>query len=156
MEVSFAEDESSSDTEVTTIPTFDHNDLFAAAEESILSCAPLVNFFYTNNNNTDEDDNLTTTQRRTAITNVVKSPQFNKGRARRLFTAVLPLLTKITEEESYMPDTDTDGNIIQDSYSGSTLSIQYIKCCAILVDSYLEGILLKQKNGRGGLKKMGK
>ena len=153
--VSFAEDESS-DTVVTNIPTFDHNDLFAAAEESILSCRPLVNFFYTNNNNTDEDDNLTITQRRTAITNLVKSPQFNKGRARRLFTAVLPLLTKITEEESYMPDTDTDGNIIQDSHAGSTLSIQYIKCCAILVDSYLEGILLKQKNGRGGLKKMGK
>ena len=93
--VSFAEDESSD------VPTFDHNDLFAAAEESILSCRPLVNFFYTNNN-TDEDDNLTITQRRTAITNLVKSPQFNKGRARRLFTAVLPLLTKITEEESYM------------------------------------------------------
>ena len=151
--VSFAEDESS---EVTTIPSFGHNDLFAAAEASIITCRPLVNFFYTNNTNTDEDDNLTITQRRTAITNVVKSPQFNKGRARRLFTAVLPLLTKITEEESYMPDTDTDGNVIQDSYSGSTLSIQYIKCCAILVDAYLEGILLKQKNGRGGLKKMGK
>jgi len=133
----FAEDESS-DTEVTTIPIFDRNGLFAAVEE--LNCQPLVNFFYTNNNNnTEEDDN----QRRTAITNIVR--QFNKGQARRLFTALLPLLNKIKDEESYISNTDTD-----------LLSIQYIKCCAILVDLYLEGILLTQKKGEGELKKMGK
>ena len=137
--VSFAEDETEEEESSTTptITTITHEDLFAAVEDSHISPRPLVNFFNSN--------------KREAICNIVNSTKFNKSRARRLFSALSPILIKIIDDESYLPDEDEDGNLIQDAECTTIVSIQYIKYCANLVESYLDGILTKQRSGRGGL-----
>lgn len=143
--ISFAEDDA------TPTPTFTHEDLFTAAEESHISCRPLVNFFYHSNTEDSDEQQLTIRQRRDAICNVVSSCKFNKSRARRLFASLSPLLTKVVDDESYIPDVDSNGTIISDSNATSSLSIKFIKCCAYLVEAYLDGIIKRQRNGRGGL-----
>ncbi|KAL7538289.1 hypothetical protein ACHAXR_008448 [Thalassiosira sp. AJA248-18] len=146
--VSFAEDET---TTANNNVSFAHTDLFAAVEESIISCRPLVNFFYPNqSNNDDHDNNLTMRQRRDAICDIVRSSTFHKPRARRLFAGLTPLVRKISEEELYLlPDDDTteaDGNTV--SASSTTQSILYLRCCAYLVEAYLDGIMSRSSSGR--------
>jgi condensin-2 complex subunit G2 len=144
-DISFAEKEEDEDNNLT------HTDLFAAVEESVISCRPLVNFFYhfnnnDNNNNDSSSNKLTTRQRRDVICNILKSAKFNKVRARRLFSGLMPLLRKIINEESYIPDEDEHGNVIVgDVHDASTQSVIYLRICAFLVDAYLEGLLKRQK-----------
>lgn len=138
-----------------------HTDLFSAVEESIISCRPLVNFFYHPATTgvagaADGGAGATTTrlQRRSQICSIVKSRSFNKSRARRLFSGLLPLLIKITDEERYLPDEDDEGNVIVDSEADSTQAVLYLRCCAYLVEAYLEGMLARQgkqrQTSRGG------
>ena len=93
--VSFAEDET--EEEESTTPTITHEDLFAAVEDSHISPRPLVNFFNSN--------------KREAICNIVNSTKFNKSRARRLFSALSPILIKIIDDESYLPDEDEEDGL---------------------------------------------
>eukprot|EP00984_Skeletonema_dohrnii_P010337 scaffold4024_cov123-Skeletonema_dohrnii-CCMP3373.AAC.2 len=146
-DISFAEREDEDDT--TAVSSLDHSDLFAAVEESVISCRPLVNFFYhpTDNDDTTTTTKLTTRQRRDVICNIVKSPKFNKTRARRLFSGLTPLLRKVVDEESYCPDEDDNGDIIVDAHAASTLSVMYLRICAFLVDAYLDGLLKRQRKG---------
>ncbi|KAK1747414.1 condensin-2 complex subunit G2 [Skeletonema marinoi] len=139
-DISFAEREEDDD-------TLDHSDLFAAVEESVISCRPLVNFFYHPTDNDDTTTKLTTRQRRDVICNIVKSPKFNKTRARRLFSGLTPLLRKVVDEESYCPDQDDNGEIIVDAHAASTLAVMYLRICAFLVDAYLDGLLKRQRKG---------
>ena len=153
-DLSFAEredDDDDHDDDDDATCSLDHNDLFAAVEESVISCRPLVNFFHPPNNNTTKQ------QRRAAIHNIISSPQnkFNKTRARRLFSGLTPLVQKIVDEESYLPD-DTDDNgdiIIQDAHAASTLAVIYLRLCAGMVDAYLKGVLTRQGRNNNGNKR---
>ena len=134
-----------------------HSDLFAAVEESVISCRPLVNFVYNFNDssnndvggsgNNDSRQQLTARQRRDVICGIVKSSKFNKVRARRLFAGLLPLLRKVVDEESYRPDEDDEGQIIDGDHESSTLAVLYLRICAYLVDAYLDGLIKRQKKG---------
>jgi condensin-2 complex subunit G2 len=150
MKASFAEREDEDDVDVVSSSSLDHSDLFAAVEESVISCRPLVDFFYHSNTTTNDDSSttkqLTTRQRRDVICNIVKSPKFNKARARRLFSGLTPLLRKVVDEESYRPDEDEHGDIIvDDRHATSTLAVMYLRIGALLVDAYLVGLLKRQR-----------
>ena len=162
--VSFAEDEVAPDDEPAATVVISHTDLFAAVEESITSCRPLVNFFLCHSSSSTTSSNYnegninqcqastTRKQRRTAIQSIVKSKSFNKSRARRLFSGLVPLLQMIVEEERYLPDEDgdNDGQLVQDDLDNADCiqSIFFLRCCAYLVEVYLEGML--NRIGRGG------
>lgn len=153
-DISFAEREIDDDDDdnAAAVVSLDHTDLFAAVEESVISCRPLVNFFYHSNNNNNNDATTTTTklttrQRRDILCNIVKSPKFNKTRARRLFSGLTPLLRKVVDEESYTPDRDDNGDIIVDANAASSLAVVYLRICAFLVDAYLDGLLRRQRKG---------
>mmetsp|Transcript_22855 Transcript_22855/g.40142 ORF Transcript_22855/g.40142 Transcript_22855/m.40142 type:complete len:1311 (-) Transcript_22855:196-4128(-) len=162
------EDENDETTIATTDATaiFSHNDLFAAVEESILSCQPVVDFFYHPNNQIENAKNaantMTIRQRRDAICDTVKSPKFKKARARLLFSGLIPLLKKVVEEKSYIPtdndedDEDDEDDVRKDNNTLQKLglmveltpSILFVRCCAFLVEAYLDGILAKQQTSR--------
>ena len=147
-DISFAEKEEDEDDVV--VSSLDHSDLFAAVEESVISCRPLVDFFYHHPNDDDNDTTTTTTklttrQRRDVICDIVKSPKFNKARARRLFSGLTPLLRKVVDEEGYCPDQDDNGEIIVDAHAASTHAVMYLRICAFLVAAYLDGLLKRQR-----------
>lgn len=148
-DISFADREIDDDDDNAAAVSLDHTDLFAAVEESVISCRPLVDFFHhpNNNNNDVTTTKLTTRQRRTLLCNIVSSPKFNKTRARRLFSGITPLLRKVVDEESYIPDRDEDGGVIVDSNAASSLAVVYLRICAFLVDAYLDGLLRRQRKG---------
>lgn len=120
---------------------YSRNDLFAAV--------------HPNTQNEDGDTTANTMmirqRRRDAICDTVRSPKFNKARARRLFAGLIPLLRNVAEEESYIPtdDDDDEGNItiqeLEVMVVESTQSILFLRCCAFLVEAYLDDILDKQR-----------
>ena len=98
-------------------PIFLHNNLFAAVEESILSCQLVIDFFYHPNTQNEDGDTTANTMKiqqcRDAIYDTIHWPKFNKAGACRLFAGLTPLLQKVAEEESYIP-TDDDGDYDND------------------------------------------
>ncbi|KAL9182845.1 hypothetical protein ACHAXT_004124 [Thalassiosira profunda] len=141
--VSFADDEVSFP-DAPSRPTFANGDLFAAVEESVVSARPLVELFFGRSSTNEEGGTLTGKQRRDALSSLVRSPKFNKSHSRRLFAGLLPLLKTIAEEERFVPDEDNEGNVIEDAEAESTSAIRFLRCCAHLVEAYLDGLLKRQ------------
>lgn len=118
--------------------------------------------YHRKNEGKDDDDIInniiTMNQRRDAICGTVRNfKNFDQSRARRLFGGMFAALSRVVEEESYFPPLDKDDKEVNDlgmeagvvrdlKYDAKSVetiihSIQFLGCCADLVEAYLQGLL---------------
>ena len=162
-----------------------HAVLLAAVEESSSSTRPLVELFYRpttggggrgrasgdgNNGGGGQSaaGGLSVRRRRDAICDVVRSPKFNRARARRLFAGLEPILRGVAEgqgsdgecADDEGPDDDRSDNEDSDNdddEEGPARAILFLRCCAFLTEAYLDGLLARrQRSSRGSSSGVGR
>ncbi|KAL7548520.1 hypothetical protein ACHAWF_011800 [Thalassiosira exigua] len=98
-------------------------------------------------------------ERRDAIRAPLLSPSFSKARARRLFGSLLPAVRRVAEEGNFLPPDDDDDEGGEGDEEGSEsggrdeeeaaiADVRSLRCAALLVAGYLDGLLARRAAGR--------
>ena len=111
---------------------FAADDLFDAVESSSVSTRPLIQFLFKATTN-----GRSAAKTREAALSAVKT--FHKPKARRLFAGLLPILEKVVDEESIVPD-QTEEDDGGGASSDAADAVLFLKGCAFLTGAYLEGL----------------